>query len=119
MKSAWNEREAQAAVEQYGGDSEFALRVYSTRLIGRDPSLVLHGGGNTSLKARARDLTGEEIDVLYVKGSGSDMATIEPDGMPAVRLAPLLALRTRDELSDEDFARVQRVHQNLAREIVG
>ena len=108
MKSAWNEREAQAAVEQYGGDSEFALRVYSTRLIGRDPSLVLHGGGNTSLKARARDLTGEEIDVLYVKGSGSDMATIEPDGMPAVRLAPLLALRTRDELSDEDFARVQR-----------
>jgi rhamnose utilization protein RhaD (predicted bifunctional aldolase and dehydrogenase)/NAD(P)-dependent dehydrogenase (short-subunit alcohol dehydrogenase family) len=108
MKSAWNEREAQAAVEQYGGDSDFALRVYSTRLIGRDPSLVLHGGGNTSLKARARDLTGEEIDVLYVKGSGSDMATIEPDGMPAVRLAPLLALRTRDELSDEDFARVQR-----------
>jgi rhamnose utilization protein RhaD (predicted bifunctional aldolase and dehydrogenase)/NAD(P)-dependent dehydrogenase (short-subunit alcohol dehydrogenase family) len=111
MNSAWDEREAQEAVERYaceGVSPELALRVYSTRLLGRDPKLVLHGGGNTSLKARARDLTGDEIDVLYVKGSGADMGMIEPAGMPAVRLAPLLALRTRKSLSDTDFARVQR-----------
>jgi rhamnose utilization protein RhaD (predicted bifunctional aldolase and dehydrogenase)/NAD(P)-dependent dehydrogenase (short-subunit alcohol dehydrogenase family) len=111
MKSAWDEREAQKAVERYARDgvsAEFALRVYSTRLLGCDPHLVLHGGGNTSLKARARDVTGDEVDVLYVKGSGADMGVIEPAGLPAVRLSPLLALRSRDELSDEDFARVQR-----------
>jgi rhamnose utilization protein RhaD (predicted bifunctional aldolase and dehydrogenase)/NAD(P)-dependent dehydrogenase (short-subunit alcohol dehydrogenase family) len=111
MKSGWNKGNAQAAVERYvrvGVSPELALRVYSTRLLGRDPSLVLHGGGNTSLKARARDLTGEEIDVLYIKGSGHDMRDIQPAGMPAVRLAPLLALRTRDALTDDDFARVQR-----------
>jgi rhamnose utilization protein RhaD (predicted bifunctional aldolase and dehydrogenase)/NAD(P)-dependent dehydrogenase (short-subunit alcohol dehydrogenase family) len=111
MNSAWNEGEAEAAVERHareGVSRELALRVYSTRLLGRDPQLVLHGGGNTSLKARARDLAGEEIDILYVKGSGWDMASIEPAGMPAVRLAPLLALRSRESLSDADFARVQK-----------
>ncbi len=63
-----------------------ALRVYSTRLLGRDPKLVLHGGGNTSVKTTARDLAGEEVAALYVKGSGWDMGAIEPAGMPAVRL---------------------------------
>src|SRR5690349_16440617 len=111
MQSAWNERDAEEAVERYAQDGvsrDLALRVYSTRLLGSDPQLVLHGGGNTSLKARARDLTGEEIDVLYVKGSGCDMSTIDRAGMPAVRLAPLQALRARKELSDDEFARVQR-----------
>jgi rhamnose utilization protein RhaD (predicted bifunctional aldolase and dehydrogenase)/NAD(P)-dependent dehydrogenase (short-subunit alcohol dehydrogenase family) len=113
MNSAWNESEARETIERYtreGVAAELALRVYSTRLLGRDPQLVLHGGGNTSLKARAHDLTGEEIDVLYVKGSGWDMGTIEPAGLPAVRLAPLLALRARNALSDDDFARVQRAY---------
>jgi rhamnose utilization protein RhaD (predicted bifunctional aldolase and dehydrogenase)/NAD(P)-dependent dehydrogenase (short-subunit alcohol dehydrogenase family) len=111
MISAWKESDAQAAVDRYARDGvsrELALRVYSTRLLGRDHQLVLHGGGNTSLKARARDLSGDEIDVLYIKGSGHDMGTIEPAGMPAVRLAPLLALRARGSLSDADFARVQK-----------
>ncbi len=111
MKSAWVERDAQQIIDEYaasGALPALAQRVYSTRLIGRDPKLVLHGGGNTSLKAKARDLSGEEVDVLYVKGSGWDMGTIEPAGFPAVRLAPLQALRTRETLSDDDFVRVQQ-----------
>jgi rhamnose utilization protein RhaD (predicted bifunctional aldolase and dehydrogenase)/NAD(P)-dependent dehydrogenase (short-subunit alcohol dehydrogenase family) len=113
MKSAWVEREAKDAVDRYGQAGiapELALRVYSTQLIGRDAGLVLHGGGNTSLKTVACDLTGETVGVLCVKGSGWDMSAIEPAGMPAVRLAPLLALRRRDALSDDDFARVQRAY---------
>jgi len=111
MKSAWNEREANATVERYAAQGvapELALRVYSTRLLGRDPKLVLHGGGNTSLKTMARDVAGAEVEVLYVKGSGSDMGVIEPSGFPAVRLDPLRALRTLERLSLDDMARVQR-----------
>ena len=113
MQSAWNEREAKAAVERHSADgvnADLALRVYSTRLLGSDPKLVLHGGGNTSLKSQARDLTGETVDVLYVKGSGADMGKIEPSGFAAVRLAPLRQLRAREALSHADMARVQRAY---------
>src|SRR5476649_2196936 len=108
MKSAWSERDAKDAVGQYsnaGIDADLALRVYSTRLLGRDPALVLHGGGNTSVKTTARDLTGEQTAVLHVKGSGWDMGAIEPAGMPAVRLDALLRMRARDTLADDDMAR--------------
>jgi rhamnose utilization protein RhaD (predicted bifunctional aldolase and dehydrogenase)/NAD(P)-dependent dehydrogenase (short-subunit alcohol dehydrogenase family) len=111
MKSAWVERDAKAAIERYAGAgiaADLALRVYATRLIGADPRLVLHGGGNTSLKAPARDLAGGEVAALYVKGSGADMATIEPAGFPAVRLEPLRALRGHAALSDDEAARLQR-----------
>ncbi len=113
MKSAWSDRDAEAAIAAYapsGVPRDLALRIYSTRLLGRDPKLVLHGGGNTSLKTRLRDLAGDGVDVLCVKGSGWDMGTIEPAGLPAVRLAPLLKLRARDALSDEDMVRVQRAN---------
>jgi rhamnose utilization protein RhaD (predicted bifunctional aldolase and dehydrogenase)/NAD(P)-dependent dehydrogenase (short-subunit alcohol dehydrogenase family) len=111
MKSAWVERDAEAIVDRYaarGISRELALRIYSTRLLGRDPTLVLHGGGNTSLKETARDLSGAETEVLYVKGSGRDMGAIEPDGMTAVRLAPLRALRGRETIDATEMARVQR-----------
>ncbi|HVV61286.1 MAG TPA: bifunctional aldolase/short-chain dehydrogenase [Pseudolabrys sp.] len=111
MKSAWVERDAKAAVDHYGEAAiapDLALRVYTTRLLGRDPKLVLHGGGNTSLKTRVKDLLGEEVDALCVKGSGWDMGIIEPAGMPAVRLAPLRRLRALEALSDEEMARAQR-----------
>ena len=72
--------------------------------------LVLHGGGNASLKTTARDLAGADVAVLRVKGSGSDMGTIEPAGFPAVRLEPLRALRTRKTLSDDAMAKVQRAY---------
>jgi rhamnose utilization protein RhaD (predicted bifunctional aldolase and dehydrogenase)/NAD(P)-dependent dehydrogenase (short-subunit alcohol dehydrogenase family) len=87
-----------------------ALRVYTTRLLGADPKLVLHGGGNTSVKTRLQDLNGDEVDVLCIKGSGTDMAAIAPAGLPAVRLAPLLKLRRRHTLSEEDFIRVPRAN---------
>src|SRR6202011_1909049 len=74
------------------------------------PRLVLHGGGNTSVKTRLTDLNGEDVDVLCVKGSGWDMGSIEPAGLPAVRLAPLLKLRARGALSDEEMVRLQRAN---------
>src|SRR4030088_3019297 len=111
MKSCWVERDAQAIVDRYarqGLGADLALRIYSTRLLGREPKLVLHGGGNTSVKTKLRDLLGEEVEVLCVKGSGGDMATIEPAGLPAVRLDRLRKLRARAALSDEDMVRIQR-----------
>jgi rhamnose utilization protein RhaD (predicted bifunctional aldolase and dehydrogenase)/NAD(P)-dependent dehydrogenase (short-subunit alcohol dehydrogenase family) len=109
MQSGWVESEARAAVDRYAEYGvDLALRVYTTRLLGRDPKLVLHGGGNTSLKTRLPDLLGEEVAALCVKGSGSDMAAIEPAGLPAVRLDRLRSLRARNALADEDMVRVLR-----------
>ena len=111
MQSAWSERDAKAAIDHYGQSGigpELALRVYSTRLLGRDPKLVLHGGGNTSVKLTARDLTGADVPALHIKGSGWDMGVIKPPGMPAVRLEPLLRMRVAEALSDDDMARVLR-----------
>jgi rhamnose utilization protein RhaD (predicted bifunctional aldolase and dehydrogenase)/NAD(P)-dependent dehydrogenase (short-subunit alcohol dehydrogenase family) len=113
MKSAWVEDDAQESIARYGKAGiapDLALRVYTTRLLGRDPKLVLHGGGNTSVKTRRADLNGEEVDVLCVKGSGWDMGAIEPAGLPAVRLDKLRALRVRTQLSDEDMVAVQRAN---------
>jgi rhamnose utilization protein RhaD (predicted bifunctional aldolase and dehydrogenase)/NAD(P)-dependent dehydrogenase (short-subunit alcohol dehydrogenase family) len=111
MRSGWVDSEAQAAIERYAGQGvgrDLALRVYTTRLLGCEPRLVLHGGGNTSVKTTIADLLGEEVTVLCVKGSGADMATIEPAGLPAVRLDRLRKLRARAALSDEEMVRVQR-----------
>jgi rhamnose utilization protein RhaD (predicted bifunctional aldolase and dehydrogenase)/NAD(P)-dependent dehydrogenase (short-subunit alcohol dehydrogenase family) len=112
MDSRWSDREAEALAARYAADGvprDLALRVYTTRLLGQDPKLVLHGGGNTSVKTAMPDLLGAETQVLCVKGSGWDMGTIEPAGLPAVRLAPLRALRARDALSDEDMVRLRRL----------
>src|SRR5882672_11027033 len=109
MRSAWVDSEAQATIDRYAAAGvDLALRVYTARLLGRDPKLVLHGGGNTSVKTTLPDLLGEQAAVLCVKGSGSDMAAIEPSGLPAVRLERLRKLRARASLSDEDMVRVQR-----------
>src|SRR5947208_2204591 len=109
MKSEWDDHDAEAVVARYPGiGREVALRVYTTRLLGREPKLVLHGGGNTSVKTRVKDLLGEDADVLCVKGSGWDMASIEPAGMPAVRLECLRKLRARNTVPDEEMVRIQR-----------
>ncbi len=111
MRSLWSESEAEGIAAQYaakGVGKDLALRVYSSRLLGKEPKLVLHGGGNTSLKTVVADLSGERAEILCVKGSGSDLASIEPEGLPAVRLAPLKKLRARSSLADEAMVAIQR-----------
>ena len=111
VQNMWRDEDAAAAVAKAGGDKAdqlLALRVYTSRLIGNNPDLVMHGGGNTSVKVKRRDLFGQEIDVLHVKGSGWDLDTIEAAGLPGVRMDGLLRLRDLDALSDEDMVNVQR-----------
>ncbi|MFP6715554.1 MAG: bifunctional aldolase/short-chain dehydrogenase [Alphaproteobacteria bacterium] len=111
MESLWSDNQATAFVEKYaeqGVASDVALRVYSSRLLGTIRQLVLHGGGNVSVKTRVTDLLGREEDVICVKGSGWDMATIEPLGLPAVRLGPIRAISNLDSLSDRDMVNVHR-----------
>jgi rhamnose utilization protein RhaD (predicted bifunctional aldolase and dehydrogenase)/NAD(P)-dependent dehydrogenase (short-subunit alcohol dehydrogenase family) len=111
MRSSWNDADAASAVAKYteaGCPEDLAIRVYTTRLLGQVPSLVLHGGGNTSVKTKWRDLDGSLVDVLCVKGSGWDMGTIEPPGLPAVQLDPLRALVRFDALSDEEMVAQER-----------
>src|SRR5262249_52915771 len=81
---------------------------YSSRLLGADPRLVQHGGGNTSVKLRERTITGEEVDVIRVKGSGWNLDAIEPEGMPAMRLAALQELKHVAHMSDESMVNAQR-----------
>jgi rhamnose utilization protein RhaD (predicted bifunctional aldolase and dehydrogenase)/NAD(P)-dependent dehydrogenase (short-subunit alcohol dehydrogenase family) len=113
VKSRWSDADAAKAIETYarkGVPEDIALRTYTTRLLGGDPLLVLHGGGNTSVKTTVADVLGKKHKVLCVKGSGWDMAVIEPPGLPAVKLAPLIELRRLDRLSDEDMVNFQRVN---------
>ena len=112
MQSRWNEAEARQIVADYaqvGIGEDVALRIYTARLLGRDPLLVLHGGGNTSVKTQMTDLLGERHEVLCVKGSGWDMGAIEPAGLPAVKLGSLRKLRALEALSDEDMVNAQRL----------
>ena len=111
MKNNWSNSEAKKYVSKYkklGHSRDMALRVYTTRLLGRNSELVLHGGGNTSVKTNIKDIDGKKYQVLCVKGSGWDMAEIEPEGLPAVKLQPLLALRNKKNLSDEDMVAYQK-----------
>ena len=113
MENLWKDSDAKAAIASHaarGINDDLALRVYTTRLLGGEPKLVLHGGGNTSVKTRMADITGTPLDVLCVKGSGWDMGTIEAPGLPAVRLNPLRELQGLQALSDEDMVNVQRAN---------
>lgn len=91
-----------------GVPATLSERVQSSRALGSDPSFVLHGGGNTSAKGTVQDIHGHDVDVIWVKGSGWDLATIEAPGLPALDLNGLRALRTLDDMSDEDMVREVR-----------
>jgi rhamnose utilization protein RhaD (predicted bifunctional aldolase and dehydrogenase)/NAD(P)-dependent dehydrogenase (short-subunit alcohol dehydrogenase family) len=98
MKSLWSSSEASA----YVGDLQ--ERVYTSRLLGREPALVMHGGGNTSVKSQVTNVFGEKEDVLFVKGSGWDLETIEAPGFSPCRMEHLLRLATLEKLSDTQMA---------------
>jgi len=104
MQSLWDDTEA----GRYHG--ELGLRVYTSRLLGRDRSLVLHGGGNTSVKLPRRNLFGEEEEVLYVKGSGWDLETIEESGFTPVRLDAARRLAALPALGDPEMVEQLAIH---------
>jgi len=111
MKSRYQDAEAEAFVRQLPAvPRELALRVYTSRLIGQDDTLVMHGGGNTSVKGPHRLLTGDSVEAIYVKGSGWNLDSIEPPGLPALDLAYLRKLRALEQLSDEDMVNELRSH---------
>ena len=103
MKSKWDDREANRFVHDL-----VEMRAYTSRLIGSDEDLVLHGGGNTSVKTTVKNLFGENEEVLYVKGSGWDLVTIAAEGFAPVKLDVLKRMAQFEELSDTDMVKHQR-----------
>jgi rhamnose utilization protein RhaD (predicted bifunctional aldolase and dehydrogenase)/NAD(P)-dependent dehydrogenase (short-subunit alcohol dehydrogenase family) len=103
MKSLWNDQEA----AEFTND-DLSMRVYTSRLLGADENLVMHGGGNTSVKSTAQDFFGRNVEVLYVKGSGWDLGTIEKPGFAPLRLEETKLLAERATLSDTDMAKQLR-----------
>jgi len=103
MKSLWNDNEAKSFL-----DDPLQMRVYTSRLLGREPELVLHGGGNTSVKVAVTNLFGDIEDVLYVKGSGWDLKTIQTAGFAPVKLEVLKKMAKLERLSDIDMVKLQR-----------
>ena len=113
MQNMYSDRDARAMVKHYAAQSvneDVALRVYTSRLLGGEPALAQYGGGNTSVKTVVQDPIGEDVAVICVKGSGWDLGTIEPAGLPAIRLEPLRRLAALDALRDEDMVNLQRAN---------
>jgi len=102
MKSLWSN----SASRKFKGD--LGKRIYTSRLLGQNPELVLHGGGNTSVKIKEKDFYGDSVEVIYVKGSGWDLETIEKEGFAPVRMEALLKLAKLDSLSDSEMVKQQR-----------
>ncbi len=103
MQSRWSDADAERCIRDWGPTwgEDLALRTYTARLLGSEPTLVLHGGGNTSVKTWGRDVFGAPVELIRVKASGFDLATIEPAGHVALELAALRRLRRLEQLSDE------------------
>ena len=113
IDNKYSSKEAAKYVQEAGkdkADQELALRVYTSRLIGQNPDLVMHGGGNTSVKVERKDLFGNTQEVMHVKGSGWDLDTILAPGLPGLWLEPLRNLRKLEKLSDEDMVNTQRAN---------
>jgi rhamnose utilization protein RhaD (predicted bifunctional aldolase and dehydrogenase) len=103
MKNLWDDKESR----KFKTDLE--LRVYTSRLLGQDSSLVLHGGGNTSVKSNVTNLFGKNEEIIYVKGSGWDLATIQEEGFSPVKMTTLLEMAKLPKLNDTDMVKYQRM----------
>lgn len=112
MESRWNEADAAKFISEYAEEwgEDLALRIYSSHLIGLEKDIVLHGGGNTSVKGTWRNLWGEPVPAVFVKASGCDLATITPEGYAPLDLGYLRHLRTLTSLSDDQMANEFRTH---------
>ena len=111
MKSLWNDKTAQQYVRDYKKkkiNKDLALRIYTTHLLGRNPKLVLHGGGNSSVKSVGKNLYKKDVNLIYVKGSGWDMSNLNELGMPGLELNPLLETIKLYELNDNDMVNLLR-----------
>jgi rhamnose utilization protein RhaD (predicted bifunctional aldolase and dehydrogenase)/NAD(P)-dependent dehydrogenase (short-subunit alcohol dehydrogenase family) len=109
MRSRYSAAEAASYRQQFAhAGPDLADRVYTSRLLGSDPALVLHGGGNTSVKSRVADHDGLPTDVLMVKGSGWDLGNIAPGGFAQCRLEPLRAYCQLPRMSDEQMVSALR-----------
>ena len=104
MRNLWNEAQAKKL-----GNDLLKLRVYTSQLLGQEEDLVLHGGGNTSVKTKEKSIFGEEEEILYIKGSGWDLATIEEAGFAPVKLKTLQQMAGLDYLTDVEMVKYQRM----------
>lgn len=109
IKSNWSEQQAKDYLQRYP-NQDLALRIYTSHLIGKEPNLVLHGGGNTSVKSSYTNILGQTIEAIYVKGSGADLADLDEKGLPGLDLNYLRELRKLDKLSDEEMVNQLRTH---------
>ncbi|UCD77416.1 MAG: SDR family NAD(P)-dependent oxidoreductase, partial [Desulfobacterales bacterium] len=112
MENAYSEAHAKDLITLYPDIAEeLVRRIYTSRLIGANHDLVLHGGGTTSLKLRQKNVLGEDQEILFVKGSGVDLAHIEPDGFVALDLAVLQKFRRLEKLEDAEMDNQLQIHK--------
>ena len=111
MKNLWNHSQSLKYInyyKKYNVSKELALRIYTTHLLGGEKKLVLHGGGNTSVKSNYKNIFGDEVKVIYVKGSGWDMSNLTHNGMPGLNINPLLKTLSLKKLNDENMVNFLR-----------
>ena len=111
MKSLWNNKTAFKYISEYKKkniNKDLALRIYTTHLLGKNPKLVLHGGGNSSVKSQGKNLFNKNVNLIYVKGSGWDMSNLNEHGMPGLELDPLLESKKLNTLKDIDMVNYLR-----------
>ena len=111
MKNLWNDSESLKYIKyykKYKVAKDLALRIYTTHLLGGNKKLVLHGGGNTSVKTNYKNIFGEDKRVIYVKGSGWDMSNLTEKGMPGLTIEPLLKTLLLEKLDDDNMVNFLR-----------
>lgn len=113
MKNNWNKIEAKKYIKEYAKKNigeDLALRIYTTHLLGKNKKLVLHGGGNTSVKSESKDIFQNKQQVIYVKGSGWDMSNLNELGLPGLYLNPLIQTQKLKSFSDKQMVNFLRLN---------